>query len=534
MKKARSTTELLNFFPTWSQIRTNWQSIGAQYLNTLGTAIDDMDLYLEKMRRNSFLTTINLDEVDWVYKVSLPTTFDFTLDTTDTLTPSYSAPTVRGFVSNVVQSGYVDVVLADDNSLEEMEYNAVPTRADLQETLTGDDNLFSQLSTSFPYSGMLTHHLSDGGRFWIEMSSGTQYVSINDDGEIDRGKIKLSGTTRKGTKEDETLVFPWDQKQQTLKEWKYIDYIEVENLEDEVKIDIRSANFAWGPYLSFYNLGWSETDKKIDEFWDIGSLDNGTTLDLVGYISDDWQNLMLGFSATTTKDKWELIDTALNEVIATDMAIQPFQNRAWVVDDSNLYCFSLDETTVSGVDFLALKSSNSDFKLEIGFDYYVLGDDITFTPLHIRPISQVAKYRIWYQDPTGAKYGLNQGSQVAFTSDFWQYPTQLKRELEGEITLSAAERGEYKIALEAVYPDGTTHTDRLVIPIKYKQPLSTINIAPYISGNVEGIDFDSDQQLWIKTSAAYYRFSLHADLMIVDYEDKVVYFRENYDEVDIT
>lgn len=534
MKRARSSQELINNFPSWSRIRNDWQSVGAQYLNTLSIPMDDMDEYLEKMRRNTFLSTINLDEADWVYKVYLPATFSFDLDSTDRINPSYITPTVQGLVNNNVYSGYYAVSLAEDNSLEEMLYKTVPDRIDYQETVTGYDSLLHWPSSSFPYSGILNHHLSDGGRLFIEASSGTQYISINDDGEIDRAKITLYGKTRKGTRESETLVFPWDQKQPTFKEWKYIDYIEAENLEDSVSIDIRSANFDWGPYLSFYNMRWSVSDKKIDEFWDIGSLDNGTTLDLIGYISDDWRNLMFGFSSKETKDQWELIDIDLNKINAVDLAIQPFQNRAWVVDSSKLYCFDLDQTMCSGIDFLAKRTDGSHFQLEAGDSYYVLGDDITFTPLHIRAVSQISKYRIWYQDPTGTKYGLNQGSQVSFTSDFWQYPTQLKRELEGEITISATERGEYKIALEAVYPDGTTFVNRLLIPVQYKQPLSTIDIAPYVSGNIEGIDFDSDQQLWIKTNEAYYRFSLHKDLMIIDYADKIVYFREEYDEVDIT
>jgi len=535
MKKARSTRELVNYFPSYSQVRNNWQSIGAQFLNTLGVQIDDMDKYLEKMKKNAFLATVNLDEIDWAYKVKLPATFSFTLDTTDQLQPTYSAPTVQGLVSSNIYDGYVDVTLADDNSLENLWYEATIDRVDWAETVSGEDSLLHWPSTSFPFSGLLTHHLSDGGRVWVETTSGTQYVSINDDGEIDRATLTLVGTTRKGTKETETLVFPWDMKQSTSKEWKYITYVETHNFEDDVSIELRSADFDWGPYLSFYNLRWSEDDTKIDEFWDIGEeISAGTTLDLVGYIANDWENLVLGFSGTTVRDSWELIDWDLNTIDAVDMAVQPFTDRAWIVDSSKLYCFGMEETMVSGIDFLVDKTSGSHFRIEASDDYYVLGDDITFTPLHVRPIQQVAKYRLWYKTPSGTKYGLDSGSPVAFTADFWKYPTELKRELEGEITITATERGEYKIALEAVYPDGTSFVDRKIIPVKYKQPLSAIDISDHVSGSILGIDFDSDQKLWVKTTVAYYRFSLHADLMIIDYSDKIIYFREDYTSVEIS
>jgi len=535
MKKALTTRNLLNFYPSWSEIRNNWQSVGAQFLNSFGAQLDYTDIYLEKMKRNSFLSTVNLDEIDWLFKVELPLTYTFTSDTTDSLQPTSAPPTVRGLVSNNVHNGYIDVELANENNIENLWYEAIPSRVDLNESRTGSDDLLHLPSTSFPYSGLLTHHLPDGGRLWIEATSGTQYITINDDnGKIDRGSVVITGTTRKGTKESETMVFPWNRKQPTLKEWKYITNVEVHNLEDEVSVEVRSADFAWGPYQSFYNLRWSDIDTKIDEFWDLGSIDTGSTLDLCGYISDEWQDLVIGFSSQTVKDGWELIDIDLSPISAVDIALQPFSNRAWIADASSIHCFSLDETMVSGIDFLSKKPSGSHFKLELSYDYYLYGEDIAFTPLHVRPVSEVDKYRIWYQAPDGTKYGLNQGTQVAYTTDFWQYPTVLKRELEGEITISSAVRGEYKIVLEAVYPDGTTHEDRLIVPIKYKQPLSSIDISEYISGTIVGIDFDSDQYLWVKTTSGYYKFTLHADLMIVDYENKILYFREDYDEVDVT
>jgi hypothetical protein len=534
MKKALSTQSLRAFYPTWSDIRTSWQSVGTQLLNVFGAQFDDMNIYLEKMKRNAFLTSVNLDEVDWVYKVELPTTFSFTLDTTDQLQSVYSPPTVRGLVINNVHSGYVDVSIADENTLENMWYKSIPSRVDLQDEQTGSDILLHWPAPSFPYSGLLTHHISDGGKLYIETTSGTQYVSINDDGELDRGKITLTGTTRKGTKETETLVFPWDMKQSTSKEWKNITYVDTENLEDDVSIEIRSANFDWGPYLSFYNMRWSDIDTKIDEFWNIESIDTGTALSLVGYITDEWQNLVLGFSGKTTKDRWELINTDLSSIDAIDLAVQPFSERAWLVDDSSLYCFSLEETMVSGVDFLVDKTPDSNFKIELSNDYYTIGDDIVFTPLHIRPLKQVDRYRLWYKAPSGTKYGLNAGIQVAFSSDFWQYPTELKRELEGEVTINASERGEYKICLEVYYPGDILYIEKIVVPIKYKQPLSKIDISDYVSGVILGVDFDSDQQLWVKTDSGYFNFSLHSDLMIVDYSDKIVYLKEDYEEVDIT
>jgi hypothetical protein len=535
MKKTRSAQELVNFFPTWSRIRNSDQSVGFQFLNALSNPIDRMDHYLEKMRLNQYLDTVNLDELAWSYVVPLPETHEFTYDTTDPLQPKPAAPVVRGLVNDNTMSGYVSVSLATPNSVEAAWYEAVPTRVDLEETVPlGVDALFSYAAETLPFSGILQHHLS-GGRFWIETQSGNSYVSVNDDGEVSRSRLKLSGLTRKGTYESEELVFPWDMKQGTQKEWQQVTYLEGYDFEDGTNVEIRSSQFDWGPYLSFYNLRWSSIDTKVDEFWDIGSIVTGSTIDRVGYISDEWQNLLLGFSDKAVKDRWELLDTESNSINAVDMAIQPFTERAWIADDTGrIHCFSIEETTFSGLDFVHKRTSGTHVGFEVNDEYYVLGDELSISPVHIRPLQEIDRYRIWYEQPDGTQYGLFGGTLVAITSDFWTYPSKLQRRLEGDISIIADQRGEYKFTLQAVYSDGVTHEERIVVPVKYKTPLTSLDVTPYINGeDISGIDFDSDQQLWIKTDQTYYRFSLHADLMVVDFDDKVIYLRELYDNIEV-
>lgn len=538
IKDSRITQELANYFPGWSRVRTNKQSIGYTFLNAMAQSIDGMDRYLERMGHNYYLATVNLDEVDWLYSVSLPTTYEFSYNTSDPLNPKAQPPTVRGFVVDNTLSGYVDVSIAEKNNLDSLWYSVVPDRADLEETVSGDsDVLLEQVAGDFPWSGYLEHHIGQGGKLWVEASGGTQYVYITDDKKVNRARVILTGTTSKSTEEKETLVFPWDGKQRTLKEWKSLDYIDIYDMESGVDVSIKSADFDNGPYMAFYNLRWSEEDTKIDEFWDIGASDNSrNTLDLVEYASHEWQNLLLGFSTKVVKNQWELLDADWNNITPIDMTIQPFTDRAWMCDSAHqLYCYDIEESLVSGLNYLTGITNESRVRLEVESCWVVLDDDMYITPLLVRPEQQVDKYRVWYMTPSGTKYGLLNGSQVAYSSDFWNYPQQFKRELEGQITVTSTERGEYLFVLEAVFPDTTTHTDKVIVSAGYKLPLSTIDLSTHLTGEtLEGIDFDSDQRLWIKTSTGYYRFSLHKDLMMIDYTDKILYFREDYEDVEVT
>ncbi len=540
VKKSVTTQELVNIYPRWSKVRSDDQSVGFQFFNALAQPLELMDKQLKKMEKNEFLTTVNLDEIDLTYKVTLPTTFEFDLDTSDPTNPVALPPTVQGLVitSNPTFSGYVDVSLADDNDVTSFWYDSVPNRATLGTTASGSYNLLSQAASAFPWSGTLEHHLVDdnegGGRIWIETTSGVQYVKTNDRNEVQRGRVVLKGITRKGTEEEETIVFPWDEKQPSLKEWKRFTEINVFDMEAGVNVSIRSADFDNSPYWSFYNLRYSDNRTKVDEFWQLD--DTGEKLERVGMITDEWQQALLGFSEKEVKEQWDLIGTDWEySVTGVDMAVQPFTDRAWLVTDSGLlYCFALEETMASGVDYLQARSDGPMAQIECDTRRICLGDDIVFTPWHARPIKEIRRYRVWYQDPDGNKYGILDGSPVSFTSDFWTVGLSIKRVITDEITITSTLRGEYLIVLETEYIDDTEDNDRIIVQVQFKQPLAIIDIGNIVSTPVTGIDFDSDQKMWIEGADGFYQINLHTDIMLIDYTSKILYFKENYSDVTVT
>jgi hypothetical protein len=539
-KKSVTTQDLVNIFPSWSKVRYDDQSLGFQLFNALAKPMEFMDKQLDVMKKNEFLTTVNLDEIDLAYKVVLPTTFEFELNTSDPTNPVPVAPTVQGLLitTSPTFSGYVDVALADDNDVRTFWYESIPNRVTIEDTAVGDFALLTQSASEFPWSGTLEHHLMDdnegGGRIWVETTGGVQYVKTNEGGEVTRARVQLKGTTRKGTEEEETIVFPWDEKQPSLKEWKRLSEITVFDMEDDVSVEVRSADFNAGPYWSFYNLRVSDNRSKIDEFWDLD--DTGTELNRVGLITDEWQQALLGFSQKENKSTWELIDSNWYTVTGVDMAVQPFTDRAWVVTNSGLlYLYALEETMASGIDYLEGKSAGALAQIDCETRRVILGEDIVFQPWLIRPIKEVTRFRVWYQDPSGQKYGLLNGSPVSYTSDFWHVGRQIKRTItEDQITINATMRGEYLIVLETEYIDGSDDSDRLLVQVQYKQPLVSIDIGQLVDTPVVGIDFDSDQKMWIRTNTKYYKLELHTDIMLIDYQNKILYFKEDYSDVQVT
>jgi hypothetical protein len=359
------------------------------------------------------------------------------------------------------------------------------------------------------------------------------YITQAENKTILRGQIAITGKTRKGSELTENIFFPWDQEQHTMNEFKEINKIQGHNLDGTVHIKVTTGNFQASDYISRWNLRFSANRKKVDEFWGLGA--TKTTLDRIEYVTDEWQQLVRGIVEKHAVQSWELLDDSTNTVSGVDLALQPFTDRAWVIDaNSMLYLYDLNDTMPENVDFLRDRSAGSHVQLEADFYELILGEDIQFIPWHARPLQELDRYRIWYTDPAGVTRGLLKGTPVSFTSDFWVVGQQLKRTIEDVVTMTTTQRGEYRFALEARMLDGTTHVERVIFRVLSKTPEKQFNLSSLITGTPTGIDFDSDQFMWVRTTTGYFRINLHYDLMLIDYNNKILYFRENYTSVDVT
>lgn len=535
MKKSDVTRELANTFAPWSRVRQNEQSVGFGLLNSFAQPMDHMQKELIKQKANYYLLSFNLDEIDLTYTVTLPVSFDFATDNTDPFNPVPTAPTVSGLYDGT----WHDVSLAERNTLYEFWYNSYPNRVSLAETVTGIDDVILETTVSgLPITGEWEHHLG-GGDIWVTTSGGTTYLELSNS-RILRGRVILEGTTRKGTKESESLIFPWDMKQKSKKEWEKLEYIGAFNMEDGVEVKVHSSDFNAAPYISAWNTKYSDNRNKIDEFWQLGTTSgvslNSTTLDRIEYISDEWQQLVEGFVDKQVVDRWELVDDNGSAISAVDLAIQPFSDNAWVVcSDSMLYCYNTSDYMVSGVDKLRDRTPGTQVAIEVEKPAVVLGEAIQFIPWHVRPIKEILKYHIWYQTPSGTKYSIFNGSPVAWGTDAWVVGNEtITRTITNLITITPTEHGEYLLALDVIYIDESEESERVIVPVRSKTPLASISLLSLMSETPVGIDFDADHQLWIKGQTRYYRFNLHKDIMLVDYEQKVIYFKENYSQVKVS
>jgi hypothetical protein len=529
MPKKRSVTqELVNIYPKWSRTRNDQSSVGYRLLNSFSLPLDYMEKSLEKQKKNIYLTTANLDEIDTVYKVSLPKEFEFGTDNKDPLEICYLPPTVSGLHLGT----WYPVTLATNNTIDQFWYNSLPSRWSVSETIVDqDDYLLSILAEEKSVSGIWKHHLADtarnGGKIWVEAIGGTEYIKVADDNTVERGRIKLTGKTRQGTFDEETLVFAWDSMQSSQKEWEQLTNVDILDIPSGVQIDIRSSSINAGPYMDFWNTSFSTNRNKVDTFWDLEFIEGQPILSKIGYITDEWQQLILGFSNKETKDRWELLDKGMSAVSGVDIAIKPFTDQAWLItENAKLYCYDLVSDMPENLNLLQDITPGSHVSIEIESPYVIFGEDIEFTPWHARPLQRLKKYTVSYRTPSGTV------TQLA--NEIVSANTQLSREIGGTLSFTPAERGTYILTLQATFIDNTVHTYKTPVVVQYKQSLNEYDLSTLITDPVEGIEFDTDQKLTIKTTVGdFYCMTDHKDIMLIDYKKKILYFHVPYEEVDV-
>lgn len=532
--------ELANYFAPWTRIRQNDQAVGHQLLNVASHPITEMQHEVIRAGANNFLDTFNLDELDILYKTVLPVSFSFDVESETEAGKIYEPPAVRGYHD----SAWHDLELVKDNSLQSLFKETIPSRVTKDRDILHSGVELHLLadgltSTDFPYATELTHHITEGGHVFFEADGGSNYLAADVDG-VYRARVLVTGISRKGIEETEVIVFPWAMRQRSLKQWRTITRLEVYDWPTDATLTVRSANFLQEDHIDFWNERHSVNDLKIDTFYKLDVRDNLiTSLEMREYFTDEWQALVSAVEPEKqTVYSSDLLDTGGQNIIAIDMAIQPFTNRVWVLDSTgNLHLYDSREQHYEDIGLLKTRTDGPHVFIEATQPTYKLGEDIEFIPVHLRVEKEINKYRVWVQEPDGSKYGLLDNVPVAFSSDFWisMLDQTVSRSVGKLCRYTTSRYGEYLLGIDVQFIDGEMQYDRLLVRIPFSTPLSTINVAGLVGEeSVTGIAFDSDQRLWLLSESKYHRLALHEDYMLIDYHGKMVFTKEEYEQVEVT
>lgn len=554
ISKAQITQKLINEFPEWSDVRNDEQSLGAQFINVIGNRLEDMHEQLKTLGANFYLTTANKKDIDVVYKMQLPLTRTFILANNDPNNPIYIPPTVSGLIN----TSWYNIVIASGNDIESFWYNQVPSRIDCTSypisNVILDDlgiNIYSGLATfieaNSPFITMSGIDVDyPQGQIWIEMLNGEQYLNINDRGIATRGSVTLTGTTRKGQADSETLIFIHNEIQRTTKEWANIDRIDIKDIiTDQAKVRLMQHRFTRTstpqipPPTDFTNLAVSPSSKEdVDLFWDIGiNIAGLPILELLTWQVDDIKSRVSGLLGTQILRSFELLNTnSTNILTPIDIAIEPFSHRVWIVDSNNLYIFDTEQS-LPNMRVLNKKNFDAMSVIEPSTYHITKGESVELSYVVKRPITDVVKHRVYVYAPNGTGYTISNGVMIPIDlSNSWVFGSIEGRNLRAADIFTLNQRGDWLWNLDVQYTNGAIENDQRIISVDSKVALAQFSLSNCASGSIiEGLDFDSDQNLWVLINSSGTRTKLkitpHYDVMLIDYDNNILILREPYDQV---
>ena len=560
-KKSVLTQEIVNSFPSWSRIRTDPDSNGQRVLNTFANEIEELENITARISSNNHLSTTNLDEIDQIYKVVLPSNFPFLEESSYTDISTYVPPdSISGELDTPDVSALEDAIgtgasgdlktvsLVEDGDIKTFWEDSFPDSISLGDQVDISKAVSRTIDIvdldDLDSFQVLEHPLKDnlnrgGGRFYFTLVAGYPYLR-KEDQRILRSRIVISGETRKGTYESETIVFPWSSTVPSKKEWATITSIiafdvnqkqtpivkcssrDTEGLNSYLSIE--GDNSSQDDYLSLQNLRTSIERSKVDEFW---GLTNTGVLQRIEYSTDNWRLLLKGQMTKIAAERWSLLDKDLNTLSITDIELVPFKNQFWAVDDTNLYLYSLDIENNENIESLKDPPDSPGIEIMLDSPDVIPGEKLNIAIFHKRLYKTVSLYSLSYLNSAGTRTEIlpdtisSNNNRVLCSA---------------ELDISA--NGGYILEATVTYADGTTETAKKLVTVKSKTPLKTFPLkgganSLGISGTPSSLFLDSDQKLWVKTEQKFNEIKTHKNLAIIDYKRKVIYLHENYKELTV-
>ena len=254
------------------------------------------------------------------------------------------------------------------------------------------------------------------------------------------------------------------------------------------------------------------------------------------YDFTQWDLRSAGYVSRSSLVDFEVLNEHSHTIILLDIIAEPHSDRLWGVTADTLYCY---DANIPYPDTSNILERNYDAmcRIEPSSYYIARGEEIELSFIWRRPVTGIVKHRAWVEKPDGTKYSLLDGSEATYTTgvDSWAWGEPFNRNLRTPETYTLSQRGEYIYSLEVSYTDETSSIDQRVIVVPTKVPLMEYSLSSLgVYRPVNGIDIDSENKIWVLNDQnGKHEITPHWDLMLIDYKNKVVYFREDYDQVRI-
>lgn len=531
------TQSVANYFPEWSKTRFDKYSNIQQLVNPLGNNLELVSDFLRKQNANTFIQTCNLNELSVLHKIELGRDYPIKQLVAESGDSYFVQPEIKA-IQDITE---YDLFAKPENSFKEFYYNQLPTRIDnerdqLDQVSIVEDVIIGASKTSIDYE------LKKARELYLVVSEFESSIQ-RESNYIRLIKVRVNGINEFDDKSSEDIPILRDRPLQTKKKWKTVSSVELIDAKTEtVKLSI----FKVPPNHSItedFKRDITVSDTIETVFWGMDLRTDCTILQKRHERGRDILEVLRNGGQTDVVHEFHLMDidgvTNLNLI---DFTIDPFTNLVYGIDNDYLYIFDKREEYSRLVKQLPGNNGTADLVLEMEQDNMGLDEngekEVVFKVIHRKPGTTVVKYRIIITKPDGSQVFLDRNGNL--TTDLAAATILIDQKdvilEEKQYAIILKDCGEYLFEVEALYRGGKTSIDKQIYVINKKAALIKYKLERIMDGaNPISISYYADQKIKIFDSKNVLNsLVLHKDGVMIDYDDKVLYFVEDYDSVEVT
>lgn len=529
-RKSRVTQSIANGWPDWTRIRTDEQSVGQSFINSVALGLEDLILESQRGYKNLYLTTAFPGEIDQTYKLTLPNYFEFTTQGNQ-LNQQFNSPEVSG----LIDSNWVDITEIHNNSIQDFWYQALPTRLSLEESFPNSNHLVaSGLSTDLSLQ-LIDSGLFLNNRLTVITQTGP-LVEVEANNNILRSKVRITGVNWKLNSDTEDVVFLFPESKQTFKPWSSVSRVQCVDFPTETLVHIYSHQFNQQNYLDSFDTvsQFSSSRENLPMFWSLGQTSSGySTLDLQRYTVDKAIDLLPVTPQFETIRRWELLDNDGDSVLIQDIQPVPFQQKIIGASNNKLYIWDTYQE-LPNIQVLTQRTPDALITIELDNDYPLREEDIEVNLVFSKPIKTIVRNRLSIQYPDGTEWGiLADGSLVSTSSDYYLRDETSNRFIRSTVFITTEDLGQHILTFECQYLDNSIEIAQRAFVVQSKEALVELSFSN-ITTAASGIDIDHQNQLLIlTTSGIIHQINRHYDYCLIDFDNKELLLREDYDQVKV-
>ncbi len=548
----RFTQAIANRLPDWTRGQADKYSNIQQLLHPAGK---ELEALLESMRRASnslFLRSMDMRSIDLTYQIELPYSFEFEFDFTDPTNPRPKPPDVWG----VIDGNIYEINAVADNDIESFWYEPIGDRislgpdetthlaGDVAKLATGDVLPATDISI-----GKLIATYTDPlvpGRLYVTLSSAEKFDFTNKRIGVP-GYIELQGITVKESEETERIPFSFNATLLTQKFWKEITDVVVFNIEPgNAQLTITSAagtmqQISDPTYIDY------DTVQGRGSFWEIEQVNLQTVLQQIMPVARVVETeVRMGFQLDVFRE-WTLVNAtgfAMDYADVVDYTLETYRPYLYVLTSDgkvSVYNKLPEYPDIDSMRILKQRTAGPRSVISASYEEGLVGDEIR---LSLKTLTKSKPVAFYYLE--GAKPHFGGELQYISTSGVWgatlaesrvSLLTPTVNPPYKPYLIDLEEGGCYTFVLTTRYVDGTEDKDVKILWSRYKMPIASFDLMaadPTLTTPL-AICFDYNHRLWVGgmygSDFKFKVLNLHADLMLIDYDKKLLYLREEYGRV---